>query len=106
MWWWFNCQGNANGAYGNKPVGTKLPNQFGLYDMSGNVWEWCQDWWDSSYTGAPTDGSAWESPTGSYRVRRGGGWNDHAFRCRSAARDYNDPGARFNDLGFRLVRTQ
>jgi len=105
MWFWFNCQGNSNGAYGSKPVGTKLPNQLGLYDMSGNLWEWCQDWYHSDYTGAPTNGSAWESPTGSYRVVRGGPWDYDAHHCRSATRYAYSPDARFDYLGFRLSRT-
>jgi formylglycine-generating enzyme required for sulfatase activity len=106
MWFWFNCQGNANGAYGSKPVGTKLPNQFGLYDMSGNVMEWCQDYWHGDYTGAPANGSAWELPTSSYRVLRGGGWGSDAYRCRSASRNDIAPAYRSNGLGFRFVWTQ
>jgi formylglycine-generating enzyme required for sulfatase activity len=106
MWFWFNCQGDANGAYGSKPVGTKLPNQFGLYDMSGNIWEWCQDWWHNGYTGAPTDGSAWESPAGTYPVIRGGDWGDPAHNCRSAYRDAFNPDTRSYLFGLRFVRTQ
>jgi formylglycine-generating enzyme required for sulfatase activity len=107
MWWWFNCQGNANGAFATKRVGTKLPNQFGLYDMSGNQWEWCQDYWHDSYTDAPSDGNAWLSPTSSYRVVRGGGWGNNARNCRSATRSYYyAPATRINDLGARFVRTQ
>ena len=80
---WF---GGNNSLNGSKPVGTKLPNQFGLYDMSGNMWEWCQDYWHGIYTGAPADGSAWLSPTSSSPVLRGGFWGDYAYFCRSANR--------------------
>ncbi len=84
-------------------VGQKKPNSWGLYDMHGNVWEWVQDSWHDNYKGAPEDGSAWEGD-GSIRVFRGGGWGTDARSCRSAVRDYIDPGYRSYDLGFRLLR--
>ena len=89
-------------------VGQKGPNDFGLYDMSGNAWEWCQDWSHSDYTGAPADGSAWELPAGTYRVIRGGGWYGPAGACRSAERDGATPntGGGGDEGGFRLLRTQ
>ena len=72
--------------------------------MSGNVSEWCQDYWHSSYTGAPTDGRAWETPTGSSRVVRGGSWIGYGgYDCRSANRDYDYPNA-YSYIGFRLAR--
>jgi formylglycine-generating enzyme required for sulfatase activity len=97
---WYNA--NSNGQA--HPVGKKQANPFGLFDMHGNVWEWCQDVWHDNYQGAPTDGSAWLSGTdSSYRVLRGGSWNDYGNYCRSAYRYYNLPDVHFSDFGFRVV---
>jgi formylglycine-generating enzyme required for sulfatase activity len=85
------------------PVGEKKPNPWGLYDMYGNVLEWVQDSANRDYNGAPTDGSSWEG-SGSYRVFRGGGWNDFAGGCRSASRYGYDPVYRGSAVGFRLLR--
>ncbi|MDE5096895.1 MAG: formylglycine-generating enzyme family protein, partial [Trichodesmium sp. St16_bin4-tuft] len=90
------------------PVGQFPPNAFGLYDMHGNVWEWCQDVVHSNYDGAPVDGSAWvNGGDSSCRVLRGGSWITFPGWCRSAFRDYYDysfSGVAVDDfIGFRLV---
>jgi formylglycine-generating enzyme required for sulfatase activity len=100
----------AKGEYWQQtvPVGSLgVANAFGLYDMHGNVWEWCEDDWHGDYNGAPTDGRAWvDAPRrGSYRVDRGGGWGNLAVLCRSAVRYGGAPGNRGGSVGFRLART-
>ena len=73
MWYvWSNGQ-NGHPS-GSKEVGQLTANQFGLFDMHGNLWEWCEDYWHENYVGAPTNGSEWVSPLTSYRVLRGGYW--------------------------------
>jgi formylglycine-generating enzyme required for sulfatase activity len=85
-------------------VGTKLPNAFGLFDMHGNVWEWCQDWYHDSYSGAPGDGSAWLSGGDQKnRVLRGGSWGGDNEGSSSAYRGFGAPGHRFTFGGFRVV---
>ncbi len=88
-------------------VGLLKPNSWGLYDMHGNVLEWCEDDWHGSYEGAPVDGSAWidEPKRGGDRVVRGGSWGDVAGDCRSALRYRLAPVIRGHDLGFRLTRS-
>jgi formylglycine-generating enzyme required for sulfatase activity len=81
-----------------------IANAFGLSDMHGNVFEWCQDHWHSNYEGAPTDGSAWlaDDDEGS-RVYRGGSWCFNPWYCRSASRLNFEPGFDSDILGFRVV---
>ena len=87
-------------------VGTFAPNAWGLYDMHGNVREWCADNWHPDYQGAPTDGSMWPGGDVSYRVLRGGSWdNVNPDDLRSADRSWFRPGYRDYDVGFRVART-
>ena len=100
MWYCGN-----NETPGAKASGMELPNAWGLHDMHGNLWEWCQDWWHGDYTDAPQDGRAWELPAGASRVVRGGHWTLNAALCRSANRRRDNPDFRFFDIWFRLART-
>jgi formylglycine-generating enzyme required for sulfatase activity len=87
------------------PVGFMgVANGFGLFDMHGNVYEWCMDNWHDSYNGAPTDGSSWETAGDTrYRVLRGGSWFFNGNFCRSANRNRITPDYRINGIGFRIV---
>jgi formylglycine-generating enzyme required for sulfatase activity len=82
-------------------VGSFPPNSFGLYDMHGNLWEWCQDSWHDSYENAPTDGTPWADKESSRHVVRGGSWLNIPRYCRSASR--NDYNGNDNYVGFRVV---
>jgi len=85
------------------PVSQKDPNTWGCNDMHGNVWEWCEDWYHDSYSGAPTDGSAWTAGGGTSRVLRGGSWDDNARCCRSTNRFRGNPDISDINYGFRVV---
>jgi formylglycine-generating enzyme required for sulfatase activity len=98
----------ANIAYGAHPVGTKSPNGKGLYDMSGNVREWCWDWYNSDVTGNDIAyGSSVTNPagpgTGSNRVIRGGSWSGGGGACAISLRSNNSPDDWYNNLGFRVA---
>ena len=118
--WEYACRGGKQYKYGTDdgtisssnanynfnvghPVdaGSYPANPFGLYDMSGNVWEWCSDWYGDYPSGCVNNPTGAQS--GSGRVARCGGWGNSAAGCRSAGRDYADPGGRIYSLGFRVV---
>ncbi len=105
---------DGNNAYGNgikgeyrkqtTNVGSFPPNAFGIYDMHGNVCEWCADTWHKNYQGAPNDGSAWlNNDNHSYRLLRGGSWLSNPRYCRCANRIRNEPAYRSHYIGFRVV---
>ncbi|MBD1890357.1 bifunctional serine/threonine-protein kinase/formylglycine-generating enzyme family protein [Coleofasciculus sp. FACHB-SPT9] len=105
---------DGNSTYASEPkgkyrlqtteVGSFLPNAFGLYDMHGNVWEWCADIWHPSYKGAPNDGNAWESEgDNSFRLLRSGSCINDPWDCRSAVRGRNQPDSNSRYFGFRVV---
>ena len=87
------------GTAGPRRVGNKGANEWGLYDMIGNAWEWCADYYGPYATGSTVDPAG--SATGAFRVNRGGSWRDPSASCRAARRDWSEPGDRGSSLGFR-----
>jgi len=103
---WYGAYANPKGTSSNStnPVATKKPNAFGLFDMSGNVYEWVEDSYHPTYVNSPTDGSVWQG-NGSERVLRGSSWNGSAQDLRATSRERSLPVYRDDDDGFRLART-
>ena len=100
---WSYCFPFNDGYQATSPVGKFKPNNFGLYDMLGNVLEWCSDWYGDYPSGAQTDPQG--ASSGSFRVLRGGSWSNFPRSCRSAYRDYGGPADRISYIGFRVAMT-
>jgi formylglycine-generating enzyme required for sulfatase activity len=98
---WFN----QIGGFQTRPVGGKQANALGLHDMSGNAWEWVNDWWSSAYYQSSPSTNPPGPSSGTYRVLRGGSWYDYSYSCRSSSRVNNTPDNVNHNYGFRAART-
>ncbi len=98
MYGWFEENSGAT----TQPVAKKRPNELGLFDMSGNAWEWCHDWWGAYQSKKETNPQGPDGE-GYFKVLRGGSWNYGFNDCRAGIRDFFSPDGRHNDFGFRVV---
>lgn len=100
LYGWFSLNAGAT-THAVGSLGPASANPFGLFDLAGNVWEWCRDWYGPYAAGAATDPQG--PASGTYRVVRGGSWYEGPVECRSASRGYSGPGDRFSSIGLRVV---
>jgi len=100
---WHQRNASDKGEKHTHPVGQKKPNAFGLYDMHGNVWEWCRDWYTENFYANAKDADPENTEKASFRIVRGGSFNTYVWYCRSAYRRKGDPHTPRNFIGFRVV---
>jgi len=100
---WFDGNADSAGQKYAHRVGQKKPNPFGLYDMHGNVWEWCADWYDAGYYSSASPSDPQGPPAGSFRVLRGGSWSSVPIHLRSSGRNSLAPGNRDRSIGCRVL---
>lgn len=103
---WYNDNSAINGTRQSHPVKQKQANELGIYDMSGNVYEWCSDRYSSSYYGSSPSNNPKGPSSGPNRVYRGGSWGNYAKDCRSSSRYNSNPNDSFNVLGLRLALSE